>query len=213
MQNTKNILLMSLFALIGISLNVSAETAMSWNLARDVILAKESVVANSPWTFMQNTSGVNKPENYTLLPFFKADDCTAQPVTCWQDPVLGAHVSVHFKTYTFTGNGSFVIAPGNVAFHPGKNSQTVIRWSSPVVGEVNVLGRVNSIHDSCGDGVAWSLNLDDSVLQSGSLARGTGAVFSVSKVPVSKLSSIYFVLDKKANYSCDTSTIDMLITK
>ena len=69
MQNTKNILLMSLFALIGISLNVSAETAMSWNLARDVMLAKESVVANSPWTFMQNTSGVNKPENYTLLPF------------------------------------------------------------------------------------------------------------------------------------------------
>ncbi|BCQ59801.1 MULTISPECIES: hypothetical protein [Pseudomonas] len=55
MQNTKNILLMSLFALIGISFNVSAETAMSWNLARDVMLAKESVVANSPWTFMQNT--------------------------------------------------------------------------------------------------------------------------------------------------------------
>ncbi|WP_430443061.1 MAG: hypothetical protein ACQZ2J_20135 [Pseudomonas piscis] len=117
------------------------------------------------------------------------------------------------KPYTFSANGSFTIAAGNVAFHPGQNSQTIIRWESPVAGEVNVLGRVNSIHDSCGDGVAWSLNLGDTVLQSGSLARGNGAVFSASKVPVAKASAIYLVLNKKANYTCDTSTIDMLITK
>ncbi|QIH09501.1 MULTISPECIES: hypothetical protein [unclassified Pseudomonas] len=205
--------LLNLLVLFGISMNASADTAMSWNLARDVILAKESSPPGSTWTFMQNSSGVNKAENYVQLPYFKADSCSSLAATCWMDQVSGSHVSVHLKPYTYTANGTFSIAAGNVAFHPGQNSQTVIRWASPVVGEVNILGRVNSVHDSCGDGVAWSLNLGDTVLQSGSLARGNGAVFSASKVPVTKSSAIYFVLDKKANYTCDTSTIDMLITK
>ncbi|WP_097302104.1 hypothetical protein [Pseudomonas chlororaphis] len=212
MKNVVSASLLGLLVLLGTAMDASADTAMSWNLARDVILAKESSPPGSTWSFMQNSSGVNKAENYSALPYFKADTCSGLPVTCWQDPVSGAHVSVHFKPYTYTANGTFSIAAGNVAFHPGQNSQTVIRWASPVAGEINILGRVNSIHDSCGDGVAWSLNLGDTVLQSGSLVRGTGAVFSASKVPVTKSSAIYLVLDKKANYVCDSSTIDMLIT-
>lgn len=211
MKKIKAVLLLSLFSLMGTSLNTWAD-AMSWNLARDVVFIKSNPAPNSPWAFMQNASGTNNPENYTLLPFFKADDCNGNPVTCWQDPASRAHVSVHFKPYTFTGNGTFSLTPGSVAFHPGENSQTIIRWSSPIVGEVNVLGRVNHVHDTCGDGVAWSLNVDGTVIQSGSLARGKGTVFSATKVPVTKSSALYFVLDKKANFSCDTSTIDMLIT-
>lgn len=211
MKKIKAVLLLSLFSLMGTSLNTWAD-AMSWNLARDVVFIKSNPAPNSPWTFMQNASGTNKPENYTLLPFFKADACDGKPATCWQDPASGSHVTVHFKTYTFTGNGTFVIAPGDVVFHPGQNSQTIIRWTSPIVGEINVLGRVNHVHETCSDGVTWSLNLDGAVIQSGSLAKGKGAVFSATKVPVTKSSSLYFVLDKKANFSCDTSTIDMLIT-
>lgn len=213
MKKTISVSLLGLLACFGASMSAFADTAMSWNLARDVILAKESAPPGSPWSFMQNSSGVSKAENYILLPYFKADSCNNLPATCWMDQVSGAHVSVHMKPYTYTANGSFTIAAGNVAFHPGQNSQTVIRWTSPVVGEINILGRVNSVHDSCGDGVAWSLNQGDTVLQSGSLVRGSGAVFSVSKVPVTQSSAIYLVLDKKANYVCDTSTIDMLITK
>lgn len=213
MKKTISVSLLGLLALFGASMSAFADTAMSWNLARDVLLAKESSPAGFTWTFMQNTSGVNKADNYVLLPYFKADTCNNLPATCWMDQASGAHVTVHMKPYIFTANGSFTIAAGNVAFHPGQNSQTIIRWVSPVAGEVNVLGRVNSVHDSCGDGVAWSLNLGDTVLQSGSLARGNGAVFSASKVPVAKASAIYLVLDKKANYTCDSSTIDMLITR
>ncbi|MDD1016894.1 hypothetical protein [Pseudomonas rubra] len=204
--------LLGMLALFGASTNAFADTAMSWNLAKDTIMAKESSPAGFAWAFMQNSSGVNKAENYIALPNFKADTCSDLPVTCWQDLASQAHVSVHLKQYTYPLNGGFSIPAGNVAFHPGKNSQTIIRWSSPVSGAVNILGRVNSIHSSCGDGVAWSLNSGDTVLQSGSLDKGNGAVFSVSKVPVTKSSAIYLVLDKKANYSCDTSTIDMLIT-
>ena len=175
MKKTISVSLLGLLACFGASMSAFADTAMSWNLARDVILAKESAPPGSPWSFMQNFSGVNKAENYILLPYFKADSCNNLPATCWMDQVF--------------------------------------RWTSPVVGEINILGRVNSVHDSCGDGVAWSLSQGDTVLQSGSLVRGSGAVFSVSKVPVTQSSAIYLVLDKKANYVCDTSTIDMLITK
>ncbi|WP_421547951.1 hypothetical protein [Pseudomonas sp. QD4] len=213
MGKIKAVLLLSLFSLMSISINSWADTALSWNLARDVIFIKENPATNSPWTFMQNASGLNKPENYTLLPYFKADDCGGKPATCWRDPVSESLVSVHFKTYTFTENVGYVLEPGNVGLHPGKNSQTIIRWASPVVGEVNVLGRINHIHYGCGDGVSWSLNLDGTVLQSGTLAKGQGAIVSVSKVPVTKASSLYFVLDKKGAYYCDTSTIDLLITK
>ncbi|WP_422777187.1 hypothetical protein ACOXXE_05800 [Pseudomonas mediterranea] len=196
----------------GVSINAWAETAMSWNLAKDVIFTKERVSSSSPWAFMENTSGVNNPENYILLPSFTADVCGGKPATCWQDVPSGAHVTVHKETYNYSGNGSFTVPAGNVIFHPGMNSQTIIRWTSPIAGTVNILGRINSIHAACGDGIAWSLNQGGTVLQSGSLAKGTGAVFSLSNVPVSVASTLYFVLDKKTNYSCDSSTIDMLVT-
>ncbi|TWC06449.1 MULTISPECIES: hypothetical protein [unclassified Pseudomonas] len=196
----------------GMSINAWAETAMSWNLAKDVIFAKERVSPSSPWAFMENTSGVNNPDNYVLLPSFTADVCGGKPATCWQDVPSGAHVTVHKETYNYSGNGSFTVPAGNVIFHPGMNSQTIIRWTSPITGTVNILGRINSIHTACGDGVAWSLNQGNTVLQSGSLAKGTGAVFSLGDVPVTVASTLYFVLDKKTNYSCDSSTIDMLIT-
>ena len=211
MEKIKAVLLLSLFSLMGTSLNTWAD-AMSWNLARDVVFIKSNPAPNSPWAFMQNASGLNKPESYTLLPVFTADTCSGNAATCWADPLSMALVSVHFKTFTFTENGGYVLQPGNLALHPGKNSQTIVRWNSPIIGDINVLGRVNHIHDGCGDGVSWSLNLDGAVLQSGTLARGKGAVFSASKVPVTKSSNLYFVLDKKAAYYCDTSTIDMLIT-
>jgi hypothetical protein len=205
--------LLSLFVFSGVSVSALAETAMSWNLAKDVIFAKERVATGSPWGFMENTSGVNNPDNYILLPSFTADVCGGKPATCWQDTSSGAHVTVHKETYNYSGNGSFTVPPGNVIFHPGMNSQTIIRWTSPVTGTVNILGRINSIHSACGDGVAWSLNQGGAVLQSGSLAKGAGAVFSLNNVPVTAAAPIYFVLDKKTNYSCDSSTIDMLITK
>jgi len=205
--------LLGLFMFSGFSVSAWAETAMSWNLAKDVIFAKERVTTASPWGFMENTSGVNNPDNYILLPSFTADVCGGKPATCWQDISSGAHVTVHKETYNYSGNGSFTVPPGNVIFHPGMNSQTIIRWTSPVTGTVNILGRINSIHSACGDGVAWSLNQGGAVLQSGSLAKGTGAVFFLNNVPVTAAAAIYFVLDKKTNYSCDSSTIDMLITK
>lgn len=190
-----------------------AATAQSWNLARDMYIATQSAAADSPWTFMQNKSGVNAPANYTLLPTFVADNCSGANVTCWRDDANNAYVSVIKKSFVFSGSGgSFVFKQGEVATHPGGDSQSIVRWASPISGRVNVLGRVNDLHSACGDGIAWSLNLGDSVVQSGDLANGGSAVIKANDIEVSTTSMLYLVIDKKASNACDATSLDLLIT-
>ncbi len=100
-----------------------------------------------------------------------------------------------------------------MATHPGTNSQSIFRWASPVTGNINVLGRVNDLHNACGDGVGWSLNLGDIVLQSGSLVNGGSTTFMLNSVAVTPTSLLYLVIDRKANNSCDATSVDMLITR
>ncbi|SIR87750.1 hypothetical protein SAMN05428955_0243 [Pseudomonas sp. 7SR1] len=210
----KKILLATAFLSSSVSLNTWADTAMSWNLARDMYLMTEAAPAGSPWSFMQNKSGVNVSANYTLFPTFQGGTCNGQPTTCWRDDATGAWISIPNANFTFTGSGtSFVFKRGDVATHPGTNSQSIFRWASPVTGNINVLGRVNDLHNACGDGIGWSLNLGDTVLQSGSLANGGSTTFMLNNVAVMPTSLLYLVIDRKANNSCDATSVDMLITR
>lgn len=190
-----------------------AATAQSWNLARDMYIATQSTAADSPWAFMQNKTGLNVPANYTPLPTFVADNCSGANFTCWRDDANSAYVSVIKKSFTFSGSGgSFVFKQGDVATHPGGDSQSIVRWASPISGRVNVLGRVNDLHSACGDGVAWSLNLGDRVVQSGDLANGGSAVIKANDIEVSATSMLYLVIDKKTSNACDATSLDLLIT-
>lgn len=214
MKFLKKILLATAFLSSFVSLNGWADTALSWNLARDMYLMTEAAPAGSPWSFMQNKSGVNASANYTLFPSFQAGVCNGKPTTCWRDDATAAWISIPNESFTFTGSGtSFVFKQGDVATHPGTNSQSIFRWASPVTGNINVLGRVNDLHNACGDGVGWSLNLGDTVLQSGSLANGGSTTFMLNNVAVTPTSLLYLVIDRKANNSCDATSVDMLITR
>ncbi|MCE0461531.1 hypothetical protein [Pseudomonas uvaldensis] len=213
MQLSKKLLLAIGLLSSFISLNSRADTALSWNLARDMYLMTEQSPAGSPWSFMQNKTTVNASANYTLLPTFNME-CSAKPSTCWRDDATGAYVASVKQNFTFTGSGtSFVFKQGDVATHPGANSQSIIRWASPVSGNINVLGRINDLHNACGDGVGWSLNLGDTVLQSGSLANGGSATFMLNSVAVTPTSSLYLVIDRKSTNACDATSLDMLITR
>lgn len=212
MKLYKNLLLATALLLSLASLNTFA-AAQSWNLARDMYIATEAAPAGSAWSFMQNKTAVKLAANYTAMPTFVADVCNGAEVTCWRDASTGAYISVIKKAFTFSGSGgSFVFKKGEAVTHPGANSQTVVRWASPIAGNIKVLGRVNDLHNSCGDGVAWSLNLDDTVLQAGNLANGGSGIISISDVAVTAASSVYLVIDKKANNSCDATSLDLLIT-
>lgn len=207
-------------ALIGVALILSlvasatwAATAQSWNLARDAYLMTESAPAGSAWSFLQNKTAVDAAANYTPFPSFSADECNGKSYTCWRDTAAGSAVLSIKKSFVFTGSGtSFVFKQGEVTTHPGTNSKTIIRWASPITGNVNVLGRINDLHNACGDGIAWSLNLDDTVVQSANLANGGSSIIKVDGIAVTPASSLYLIVDKKANNSCDSTSLDLIIT-
>lgn len=191
------------------SINTMAAT-QSWNLARDMYLMTDGISVGSPWSFMQNKTAVNASANYTPFPLYYAD-CPGGPSICWRQAATGAG-SIAIPKQTFTGGGGgYTLKQGDVYAHPGPNFQSIFRWASPVTGVVNVLGRVNDLDSSCGDGIKWSLNLDDTVLQSGSLANGGSSLLKADNVSVTTSSSLYLVIDKKAAYECDSTSIDMLI--
>lgn len=213
MKRMKTVILAAMLAVSAAASSAWAATAQSWNLARDMYLMTESAPAGSPWSFMQNKGASNVPANYTLLPTFDSTACNGTPMTCWREAASRAYVATVKQTYTFTGSGgSFIFKQGDVVTHPGANSQSIIRWTSPMTGNIKVLGRVNDLHGSCGDGVAWSLNLEDTILQSGNLANGGSSTFNVNDVTVAEGAALYLVIDKKANYSCDATSLDLLIT-
>ncbi|MFC6571109.1 hypothetical protein ACFQDJ_05920 [Pseudomonas brassicacearum] len=57
MELLKKILLATAFLSSFVSLNSWADTALSWNLARDMYLMTEAAPAGSPWSFMQTNRG------------------------------------------------------------------------------------------------------------------------------------------------------------
>ncbi|MDV9034387.1 hypothetical protein Q7C30_020035 [Pseudomonas sp. RAC1] len=190
-----------------------AATAQSWNLARDMYIATERAAPGSPWSFMQNKTAQSLSANYTPLPTFVADTCNGANVTCWRDASTGAYINIIKKSFTFTGSGgSFVFKQGDVVTHPGSNSETIVRWTSPIHGSINVLGRINDLHDACGDGISWTLNLGDVPIQSGNLPNGGSSVIKAANVGVDQGSAIYLAINKKADHSCDATSLDLMIT-
>ncbi|MDO7900414.1 hypothetical protein ACE1YR_01825 [Pseudomonas sp. K1(2024)] len=190
-----------------------AATAQSWNLARDMYLMTEAKPAGSPWSFLQNKSSVNAEANYTPFPSFSADQCNDNNVTCWRDVAAGSAFLSIKKSFVFTGSGkSFTFKQGDVATHPGVNSQVIVRWASPVSGAVNLLGRINDLHDACGDGVAWFLNLNDTPIKTGVIANGGSAIIKADSIAVTSSDSLYLIIDKKTDYQCDYTSLDLLIT-
>ncbi|MCO8163345.1 hypothetical protein NJC38_14375 [Pseudomonas sp. 21LCFQ010] len=191
--------------------NIWAANAQSWNLARDMYLMTEKSPAGSPWAFMQNKTAVNAAANYTLFPTLHADQCGDGATTCWMEGAGNGYIAIVKKSWTFSGSGSSsLFKQGDVVAHPGSNFQSIVRWTSPIAGNINVLGRINDLHNACGDGISWSLNLGDTLLQSGSLAKGGSSLIHVDNIAVTVAAALYLVIDKKANYSCDATSFDPL---
>ena len=101
---------------------------------------------------------------------------------------------------------------GVITAHPGINgNEPILRWTSPISGNVSISGRVTDVDNACGDGILWSLEQENKVLQSGA-AKANSATFSAQSLPVTKGANFYFIIDMGANWGCDTTNLDMLIT-
>jgi len=205
----KNVGLAILLMVLASTHTASARQAISWNLSRDLLLNGMATNPKGVWAFMENVTGNTNPAKYTLLPTYSSPcdwsfwNATAPSgFVCWED----------LKMHGVIGFG----LDGFLEMHPpseGKiNNQVVLRWTSPVAGNISVSGRISLVNSTCGDGVNWYFRTQSTVLQSGVIAKGLGATFPVQILPMTKAAKLYFVVDSKANNYCDSVYLDMLIT-
>src|SRR5439155_23873269 len=58
-----------------------------------------------------------------------------------------------------TGFGCIIMPPHTLAVHPGEKSGVAVGWVSPIHGVVQIKGRWEDGHPTCGDGVEWKLQI------------------------------------------------------
>jgi hypothetical protein len=117
---------------------------------------------------------------------------------------------------------TFKLAPKSVAVHPGPNNGVAVAWQSPMTGKVHVTGKLTDIDPTCGDGVAWIIDLRRSgsrqELASGDLANGAAQELAKGKngdklaeIEVKAGDRIELLVLPKENYFCDTTAVDLII--
>ncbi|MFZ2727548.1 MAG: hypothetical protein WAX77_14930 [Methylococcaceae bacterium] len=209
----KRLALISILALTTSEI-ANAGSALSWNLSRDMIegIAKNP---NGVWTFMKNTTGVDNPVNYSQLSHYHSPCYQITPyLDCWHiNKNNGIYPLVGIATKTFKYRG-ITETQGIPLFHPGANSPVILRWKSPIDGNVSVMGRVSAFDQNCnGDGINWAFKDKNAVIiKSGHLNNCTGHVFSAENIAVIKGDSLYFSIDMNGTTYNDSTNLDMLIT-
>ncbi|MGZ8226286.1 MAG: hypothetical protein ACXWT3_06545 [Methylococcaceae bacterium] len=192
----------------------TAGEAYSWDLSR----AMMQDIVNNPkgvWAFMQNTSGVDDPSNYTLLPTYQSACGGAETLHCWRDTKISIHQAPPIGVATKTFESRLTThRKWRPLLHPGENVPVILRWTSPIDGNVSVMGTVSDIDyiSGAGDGVNWSLkDTNATVIKSGTLANGEGDTFAAQNVLMHKGESLYFSIDMKDDINSDSTNLEMLI--
>ena len=117
---------------------------------------------------------------------------------------------------------TFKLPPKSLSVHPGPSNGVVVSWLSPVKGTIHITGGVSDADPVCGDGIAWAVDVRRArgrkELASGDFPnggaqkfdRGKGAA-SLTSVDVEPGDGVELVVLPKADYSCDTTTVDWTI--
>ncbi len=126
--------------------------------------------------------------------------------------------------YSLLGNSSdqAVRIPGDhrphrIVAHPRPERWIAAGWMSPFTGQVKVTPHVQDAHGSCGNGVAWSVNLRRAgltrILHSANLDQGqTARTETVSGLDVRKGDLLSIIIGARDNnHSCDLTEIDLTV--
>jgi hypothetical protein len=122
----------------------------------------------------------------------------------------------HNKTAVSVGP---TIPAQTIIVHPGPNSDVAIGWKSPIAGTIKIHAQVTDADANCGDGIAWKLevctNDQAQELAGGAFENGGKSTIDgpqLSAVPVNPGDIVQLIVDPKAEYSCDTTIVQMTIT-
>jgi hypothetical protein len=171
------------------------------------------------WYFMGSSTLVHDPATYFLLPSFITKAFLVPGIQQWQDPLncFGTRancLSAVGINATDTFQQVFGIGwPANVVrLHPTNSQLAIVGWRSPVNGRFQVHGRFVDMDLDCGDGIDWSIDRGGVSLAAGSIANGGSQVFSLPNARVPRGDYLYFIVDPKNEFGCDSTALQLTIT-
>lgn len=195
-----------------------AGQAQSWNL-RAAMMNDISKNPTGVWAFMENTWLDHKPSHYQLMPNY-SNDCVVvgdagnivdTNTKCWED-LNEPYTFIAITKKSFIDSNGKKLPSGFIGVHPATSRSVIVRWKSPVTGNVNISGIVSDSDPSCGDGISYSIDTGAKVLRSGKIPNGAGVTFAKTNVAVRKGQSIYFMVFPDSSRYCDSTNLDILIT-
>lgn len=197
-----------------------ASPALSWNLSRDIYLAEtQGSTSTNPvgaWTFMSVVG-----TTYTALNAGQTCSANVGSAMCWT-PAVGQFPIIWTNDTTHLSPPSAMWDAALAHLHPGWPEAAGVRWTSPINGKVDILGRFSDVDPGLmngSNGVSWRIvqNPGNVILQSGTAfdttGIGDGDTFKVLGLSVSQGDTVEFIVDAKSgNIAHDTTDLDVLIT-
>lgn len=205
----------SLAALATLSLTsiAAAVPAYSWNLSRSMLTSfSENPFGEAHvWSAMYDAAGSTlNPANFQMMPTF-VPRYGGSPNDAWHFPASHSLI-VSVPTGTLVLSANPPIPRGTPMLHPGPGKSSVIRWTSPIHGSVQVLARISDANAGCGNGVTWNILHDEASLASGTIPNGRNGDLAHVSASVSRGSSLYFVVSPNgSDHVCDSTIFDVLI--
>ena len=172
----------------------SPTAAKTWDAYEDFALdpdqanpAEDSYGNSGVWSYRAQEPGTYAGDQ--LLDQFAADYNGIVGTQAWAGPDLIAGVApgpfVGVNTLTTDIIGSTYIAPANsLLSHPSPSYDGVVRWVSPITGQIRVNGYVWSTDGVGGDGTGWSLRKNGTQIAGGGINQAQPGSFQQGSTPL-----------------------------
>jgi hypothetical protein len=211
----------------------------TWHLAHDMQANALSADPQNPfadarghagvWELMLSSGTLRDPATFSDLNLVidgeSNGDCTEnaglgsypQGVVSWTQgplstgPYAQATVNTTDSTVGTPCASGQILPPHAVFVHPGPSNDALIAWHSPINGAVALRFQVSDADCGGGDGVAWYIDRGTTDIASGSIGN-CGSETGLSRpISVHPGTTLYFLIDPKADYSFDLTEIDLTI--
>ncbi len=106
--------------------------------------------------------------------------------------------------------------PQHLQVTPDGQRAVVVRWHSSVDQTITIGGAIVDRDKSCGDGVEWTILLDTTKIASGRITNGATQLLGgdgLSSIKATAGASIDFVVAPGADSTCDTTGLDVTISR
>jgi hypothetical protein len=222
--------------ILGVALYAVTATAQStWKLSKDLLATNNQISfnpgSNGVWYFLQSSPHSHGIATYKFLSDYSAPcktnatETLIPGVDCWRNPnldsegnnapLVGVNFSYHTQFPNLASGDPMAIPARSVWMHPGFSGElAIIGWHSPITGTVSVSGFFSDLDPNCGDGIVWSVNKSGQVLATGTIDNGgPSQSYSLTGISISTGQVLYFIVDRRQDYFCDSTGVDVTITK